>query len=190
MTPERGYDRSIETVGHKPLVAGYGASMDWLAPINTLVGAGIGVGSTLLADRVRWRRDRARQREEARHHAYAAFMGALGDLYQSLHDLARDDGTLSGPRAAAAHEAFRATNLYPLRYQLVLIAPWDVVESSNAAFWRIRDVRDLVAGGANVVAEDYRRGTREYLAAAEKAQDAMRRDLGTSWQRPPTGSGN
>jgi hypothetical protein len=107
--------------------------MDWLTPIiNTLVGAGIGVGSVLLADRLRWNRDRIRDREEARQEAYAAFLAALGDAYQALYDLARANRASVTPRATpsstVAHDVFRTSNLYPLRYRLVLIAPRDVVE--------------------------------------------------------------
>lgn len=100
--------------------------MDWSASINTLIGAGIGVGSTLLADRFRWRRERVRINEEARRQVYSAFMGALSDTYQTLYEIARDGHSTDRPRATVAHDAFRAGNLYPLRYQLVLIAPWDV----------------------------------------------------------------
>jgi hypothetical protein len=161
--------------------------MDWLTPIiNTLVGAGIGVGSVLLADRLRWNRDRIRDREEARQEAYAAFLAALGDAYQALYDLARANRASVTPRATpsstVAHDVFRTSNLYPLRYRLVLIAPRDVVEPTNQAFWNLRALRDLVAAGASPETDDLRRGLHEYLEAAEEAQAAMRRDIGTSWQ--------
>jgi hypothetical protein len=153
--------------------------MDWLAPINTLIGAGIGVGATLVADRLRWRRDRVMAAEEARRQAYAAFMGALADAYQRLYEIARH-GKPGGP-AQASVDVFRTSNLYPLRYQLVLIAPWEVVEPTNEVFWKIRELRDLVATGASSAGVDFRRIERAYLDAAEEAQVAMRRDLGTSW---------
>jgi hypothetical protein len=159
--------------------------MDWLAPLNTLIGAGIGVGSTLLADRLRWRRDRINSSQDARRQAYAAFMGALSDAYQRLYEIARK-GNEPGEAQAAAHEVFVSSNLYPLRYQLVLIAPWSVVEPTNQAFWKIRDLRDLVATGATRDSQEFRLLGRQYVDAAEEAQVAMRGDLGTSWRQPDT----
>ncbi len=65
----------------------------------------------------------------------------------------------------------------------MLIAPWDVVEPTNQAFWKVRALSDLVATGATVAQKDFRQLLDEYLAAAEEAQVAMREDLGTSWRR-------
>ncbi|MEU9117095.1 hypothetical protein AB0D04_36405 [Streptomyces sp. NPDC048483] len=159
--------------------------MDWLAPLNTLIGAGIGVGSTLLADRLRWRRDRVNAGQDARRQSYAAFMGALSDAFQKLHEVARGDHD-PGEAQTRAHEVFVGSNLYPLRYQLVLIASWSVVEPTNKAFWKIRELRDLVARGVITSSPDFRRLVREYIDAAEEAQVAMRADLGTSWPQRDT----
>ncbi|GAA3020705.1 hypothetical protein [Streptomyces fulvorobeus] len=154
--------------------------MDWLAPVNTLIGAAIGVGSTLLADRFRWRRDRAALNQDTRRQAYAAFMGALSDAYTRLHEIAHGARPAEEARTAA-HEVFVTSNLYPLRYELALIAPWEVMDSANHAFWKVRALRDLVATGATTQDPDLGRHIRGYLAATEEAQVAMRRDLGTSW---------
>ncbi|MYS22889.1 hypothetical protein GA0115240_145811 [Streptomyces sp. DvalAA-14] len=157
--------------------------MDWLAPVNTLIGAGIGIGSTLLADRLRWRRDRAALNEDTRRQTYAAFMGALSDVYQRLDEIARA-GHAAGEAQLAAREVFVSRNLYPLRYEIALIAPWEVMDAVNQAFWRVRDLRDLVASGTGRGNPDFGRQLHAYLAAAEQAQVVMRRDLGTSWPEP------
>ncbi|MFJ6987643.1 MULTISPECIES: hypothetical protein [unclassified Streptomyces] len=154
--------------------------MDWLAPVNTLIGAVIGVGSTLLADRFRWRRERQAQDRDSRRQAYAAFMGALSDVYSRLHETARATRPPE-ETSTAAHEIFTAAQLYPLRYELALIAPWDVMDPTNEAFWRARDLRDTVASGAGPDTPEFRTHVGAYLKATEKAQTAMRRDLGTPW---------
>ena len=46
------------------------------------------------------------------------------------------------------------------------------------------DLRDLVATGVTPETPEFGRHIRDYLAAAEEAQTTMRRDLGTSWNRP------
>lgn len=90
--------------------------MDWLASINTLIGAGIGVGSTLLADRFRWHRERVRISEEARRQIF--------------------------------RHSWAPSRIPIRRYQ-----------------------------------KEFRQLLDEYIAAAEEAQVAMRKDLGTSWKR-------
>ncbi|WP_421108454.1 hypothetical protein [Streptomyces sp. NEAU-S77] len=154
--------------------------MDWLGPVNTLMGAGIGVGATLLADRLRWRREREALRQDTRRQAYASFMAALSEVYTRLHVIAREGGSAEDA-GRAAHEAFASSNLYPLRYELALIAPWEVMEPTNQVFWKIRDLRDLVATGVTTEDPAFGKHLRDYLAAAETAQTAMRRDLGTCW---------
>lgn len=154
--------------------------MDWLGPVNTLMGAGIGVGATLLADRLRWRREREALRQDTRRQAYASFMAALSEAYTRLHVIARDGGPAE-EAGRAAHEAFASSKAYPLRYELALIAPWEVMEPTNQAFWKVRDLRDLVATGATAEDPAFGQHIRAYLAAAESAQTAMRQDLGTPW---------
>ncbi|MFJ4845526.1 MULTISPECIES: hypothetical protein [unclassified Streptomyces] len=156
--------------------------MDWLAPVNTLLGAAIGVGATLLADRLRWRRDRAALHQDTRRQAYAAFMGALAEAYAQLWEIAHA-GRPADEARAAAHQVFASSTLYPLRYELALIAPWEVMDPVNQAFWKVRSLRDLVGGGAGTEDPGFGRHVHDYLAAAEEAQAAMRRDLGTSWPR-------
>lgn len=160
--------------------------MDWLAPVNTLTGAAIGIGSTLLADRLRWRRDREALRQDTRRQAYAAFMAALSDAYSRLHETAREPLPPVESRTAA-HEVFTSSNLYPLRYEIALIAPWDVMAPVNEAFWKVRALRDLVATGTATDAPEFRTHVRDYLTATEAAQTAMRKDLGTSWPQERAG---
>ncbi|MFF8867997.1 hypothetical protein ACF08B_38845 [Streptomyces sp. NPDC015139] len=62
------------------------------------------------------------------------------------------------------------------------------MEPVNEAFWRVRDLRDLIAKGTVRGNQEFGRHLRAYLAATETAQVAMRRDLGTSWPERPDGS--
>ncbi|MBT2510049.1 hypothetical protein J7I98_30180, partial [Streptomyces sp. ISL-98] len=61
-------------------------------------------------------------------------------------------------------------------------------DQTNQAFWKVRDLRDLVATGATREDPDFGQHIRDYLAATEEAQAAMRRDLGTSWPQRDQGS--
>ncbi|MFI0822723.1 hypothetical protein ACH4TX_45115 [Streptomyces sp. NPDC021098] len=54
------------------------------------------------------------------------------------------------------------------------------MEPANQVFWKGRDLRDLVATGATTDDPAFGTHVRDYLAAAEAAQTAMRRDLGTA----------
>lgn len=64
----------------------YDALMDWLPLTSTLLEAFIGVGSTLVVDRAKWRRDQAR---EKRRTVYVEFLGALHIARESFWQLSR-----------------------------------------------------------------------------------------------------
>nr|WP_285561247.1 hypothetical protein [Streptomyces hygroscopicus] len=51
--------------------------MEWLSLASTALGAVIGVGSTLIADRLSWRRERAGQSFDVRRQLYAHYTAAL-----------------------------------------------------------------------------------------------------------------
>lgn len=53
-------------------------------------------------------------------------------------------------------EAFQEGNAYELRYQVALVAPASVMDASTTAFRALRDLRDLIEGGATHTQHNYR----------------------------------
>ncbi|GAA2074096.1 hypothetical protein GCM10009801_27820 [Streptomyces albiaxialis] len=74
--------------------------MEWISPVSTALGAGIGVGATLLADRLRWRREREDRALETRQQLYAEYSAALSRIRTALNEAANDSGLSDDDRRA------------------------------------------------------------------------------------------
>jgi hypothetical protein len=80
--------------------------MDWTTLAATALGAFVGVGSTLLADRVRWRRDQVDRTRQERRQIYVTVLTKYRLAYEDMREAAlTGDGR---ERAAAVRQAFRS----------------------------------------------------------------------------------
>jgi len=153
--------------------------VDWSAAVSTLVGAIIGVGATMLADRSRWKREQGRERIQLRREAYGSYLAAIIQAHEAMRAAAASDGLPDGKRAAIT-EAFRSSDPYVQRFELSLLAPADVVGDAVAVFRRTREIRDLLISGAGAETVEYRTAQRAYYDAIKAMSDTMRKDLGNS----------
>jgi hypothetical protein len=144
--------------------------MEWISPVSTALGAVIGVGSTLIADRLRWRRERAGQSLDVRRQLYADYTAALPRMRTALHECAQAD--------IPASELFLAPGAYEIRHQLAIVAPQDVVEAARAAFVVLRHTRDLLVDGAVIESPAYSELENRFDSAVAELRRVMRRDLG------------
>lgn len=116
--------------------------MDWVAPVSTLIGGLVGIGSTLTVERVRWQRDQRRQLDEVRRQVYVRYLTAIVETEGALHRLAS-----TAPDAVdvqAAMEAWRDHRVDLCREELRLIAPPAVVEAADRVHDRLVDLRNAL----------------------------------------------
>ena len=158
--------------------------MQWLALVSTVVGALIGVGSTLIADRLRWSRDRSKATYEARRQLYSDFLADLSVTRDAVRAVGRGYLDADVPRQQAANDAFQSANLYSRRYQVSISAPPEVVGAATVTFRSLRRLRDVVASSHDNESEEYVTERERYDAALSMLIERMRDDLG-----PITGQG-
>lgn len=151
--------------------------MEWISPVSTALGALIGVGSTLLVDRFRWRRERADRALENRKQLYADYSAALSRIRTALNECAHE-GPEAEERSRIVRELFLAPGAYELRHQLAILAPPEVVKASRAAFLVLRDTRDCLLAGADAGSTSYRDLEDSFDNAVAELREIMRRDLG------------
>ncbi|AZM55137.1 hypothetical protein DMA15_23315 [Streptomyces sp. WAC 01529] len=157
--------------------------MEWISPVSTLLGAGIGVSATLLADRARWRRESAERETATRRQLYAEYTAALSRVRSALHESARATGGPSPGSEEHAREVrdrFLAPGAYEIRHQLAIIAPLEVVDAARSAFIALRTTRDRVIEGARADSAIYAELEAGNDAAIAELRRVMRRDLGVS----------
>jgi hypothetical protein len=153
--------------------------VDWSEPVSTLVGAIVGIGATMLADRSRWKREQSRERIQLRRESYGSYLAAIIQAHEAMRIAAAGDGSPDSKRAAIT-AAFRSSDPYVHRFGLSLLAPADVVEDAVAVFRRTREIRDLLISGADAETAGYRAAQRAYYDAIKAMSDTMRKDLGSA----------
>ncbi|MHC3820059.1 hypothetical protein [Streptomyces sp. DT9] len=153
--------------------------MEWIPLVSTALGAAIGVGSTLLADRARWRRDRAGQDLDVRRQLYADYTAALSRIRTALNECVRED-IPAAERPRRIREEFLTPGAYEIRHQLAIVAPPEIVDAARSAFVVLRDTRDLLAAGASVDDAAYADLEERFDAAVAALRTLMRLDLGAA----------
>ena len=124
--------------------------MNWSTALPTLLGTIVGASVTLLADRVRWRRDQHQRRHDARRDAYATYLAALHATSDGIRPVSFGEHTPQTPKPSAARTVFRSANLDATREQLVLLAPAPIVRSGR------RSVRRIAGTAGALLARDAR----------------------------------
>ncbi|MFB7044698.1 hypothetical protein ACFCZ5_06330 [Streptomyces microflavus] len=132
--------------------------MEWISLASTALGAGIGIGSTLLVDRVRWRRERAGHDLDVRRQMYADYTAALSRIRTALNECAQED-IPAAERPRRVREVFLTPGAYEIRHQLTIVAPPEIVEAArsglegrfDAAVAELRTVMRLDLGAAKSI---------------------------------------
>jgi hypothetical protein len=148
--------------------------VDWIAPVSTLIGGLLGVGSTLVVDRTRWRRDQHQQLTEARRVAYVRFVTAAIETEGALHHLAAT--TTGALDQSSAMEVWREHKLALCREELRLIAPPTIVDAAQRVHDRLVDLRNALTTSKVTVGVKGNPGSSEWLAVYEPF-DAAERNL-------------
>ncbi|MEU8034837.1 hypothetical protein AB0C13_41080 [Streptomyces sp. NPDC049099] len=112
--------------------------MDVVPLVSTLVGAAIGVGSTMLADRTRWVRDRRERIELAQQQLRADFIAAVARSADIVWNVANQDQPPTEDGNRCAREAFREADLYTWRYRIALSSPPEIVAGCEALLDALR----------------------------------------------------
>jgi hypothetical protein len=145
--------------------------------VSTALGALIALLATMLNERFKWRREQTTSRRKLCHDTYAGFLSALTDAHERMRGESLAEHASTQARAAAVRDAFLSAGCYQLRYQLAIVAGQDVVDGAEAAFFIMRDVRDLFADGHSVDSTEYVELRKTYGTSLRELQGRMRTEL-------------
>jgi hypothetical protein len=154
--------------------------MDWGTLVGTALGAAVGVGTTMLAERSRWKRDHSSREQSVKRQLYGEYLAALSLTTHRLRDLRRSPSLALEDRVRQAGEILGSGGAYGLRYQLLITAPEPLGHMADQAFTRLRDLRDCF-DEPDVRADPQWNDALSALTDALKAlRAAMRDDLAAS----------
>ncbi|MFF4162913.1 hypothetical protein [Streptomyces sp. NPDC001741] len=151
--------------------------MEWTALVATAVGAVIGVGSTLVTERVTWRRNAGEQDRETLRTTAAQFLEALTEARDTISDASRSELLPVDERAQLARAAFLTYGVHAKQYQLELLATPEVAECAKDAAHQLVLYRDAVAAGHLRDAPECAQARRMFREARQKLMAAMRASL-------------
>ncbi|MFF3008058.1 hypothetical protein ACFVTF_35265 [Kitasatospora sp. NPDC057940] len=149
--------------------------MTWLPLLGTLLGAVIALGSTLLVEQRRERREDRRTRLKTKQEVYARYLAAHADTRTQLRIISVASDLTDEERGYRAFTAYAAC--YAPRYELAVLAPQQVLALAKDFDRCARDLRDLIIEGTRIPTHGRQR-MQKYLAALSAVQGAMRTDLG------------
>ncbi|WP_245173264.1 hypothetical protein [Streptomyces aureus] len=152
--------------------------MDWLPLLSTLAGAAIGIGSTLIADRNRWKREDVKDGLRLRLDVYTQYTTTVKVLGETLRALAEREHPSDEDRARALREAFRDSGLAVASERMWLTAPEPVVKASNSVFHCLRRICDGYIDGTPLNSPEDRARWEARGTAAARMRKLMREDLG------------
>ncbi|WP_328463906.1 hypothetical protein [Streptomyces sp. NBC_00448] len=152
--------------------------MDWLPLLSTLAGAAIGIVTTLIADRNRWKREDDKEARRLRLDIYTQYTTTVKVLGETLRALAGREHPSDDERARALREAFRESGIAIASERMWLIAPQPVVKASNNVFHCLRRICEGYVDGTAVSSPEDRARWEARGKAAAKMRMLMREDLG------------
>ncbi|MFF4246126.1 hypothetical protein ACFYY2_16850 [Streptomyces sp. NPDC001822] len=151
--------------------------MEWTALVATVVGAVIGVGSTLAADRMRWRRDTGERDRETMRTVSAQFLEALTEARDAISDASRSAHLSPDERAGLARAGTLDHGVHAKQYQLELLATPEVAQSARDAAYQLLLYRDTVIAGHLRDDPECAEMRRDFREARQKLMAAMRASL-------------
>jgi hypothetical protein len=155
-------------------------SMDWSSALSTSIGAVIGIGATLIADRNRWRRDVSSRALEVRREAYTVFMTAMNEAGEAIRAVSLGDHSGDTSLDSVVREAFRSSGAHAALERLRLVAPPVVEAAAYAAFRSMRHLRDHYAAGSEPTEARAHSARMELERNVQTLRELMREDLATA----------
>jgi len=156
--------------------------------VAAALGAVFGVGSTLLADIVRSRRDLDERWSETKRTVYVRFLVTVTQTHGRMV-VAAFSGLAEAERLRAVHDAFHTdpqhVEAQSVLRELAITAPDHVYKQADHVYTQLRELRDLLAEtSAAFRSQEYDAVNEPYFELLEELQVAMRRDLQPA--KPPT----
>lgn len=143
-----------------------------------MCGTAAGVASTLVADRVRWKRDRLHLQQDRQVENCVGFLRALMRAYEGLYDIACREDRAADRNYGAVRDLVAEAGTADSRQLLLVTAPSHVTVACEAAFAVLRELRDAVGRGLTVDTAAYQETDLKFRNALHDFRVEVRRSQG------------
>jgi len=147
--------------------------------VGTLAGAVVGVSSALIAERIRWRRDQARDESQTRRVVYSDFLMALSRGHSDMRTVVLQPDCSTGDRLYGdLHQALDGSGIWRLRQTLSLTTSAEIIRLAVGACNELTRMRDVLIEDPDVRGDAYFRVRADLWRENAHLREAMRKDLG------------
>jgi hypothetical protein len=152
--------------------------VDLTAPLSTVIGAVVGVGSTIIADRFRWNRDEHRGRLRTRREVYTEFLVALSVAHDNLQAVAISEDLDPDARPGRLHLVVNDSGLWRARQTLSLVAPRSILDRAEEVTEALEHVKEALTADLTIFSDAYSKTRADFWRANAELRQLMREDLG------------
>jgi len=150
--------------------------------IAAAVGAVIGVGSTLITDSVRARRDLDQKWVDTKRLVYVRFLVALAQAHSRIKVAAFEQKLVPAEKQRAVSRAFhddpQHAEAKAVLRELAITAPEHVYRLALEVYECLRVIRDVLSEPSiTAVDTEYRQASKPFWTRLDTLQDVMREDL-------------
>ncbi|ARP71544.1 hypothetical protein LK07_19290 [Streptomyces pluripotens] len=137
------------------------------------------MGSTLFADRVRWRREAAERARRERREIYVGCLTRYRLAYEGMHTAAdRHREAPPADRETAVREAFRNSGCDEVRESVLLCAPQEMATVVEDVYATLRELLEVLAAGEPALdSAEFQEHRMKHARAVWAARTAMRAEL-------------
>lgn len=145
--------------------------------MGTIGGAIVGVSSALLAERLRWRRERDQHWIQQRRAVYQEFVVASSRAHSQMRASALRAGLSERERFSEIHQAIDSSQLWQQRQALSLTAPRHIVALAAEVTQALEAIRDLLIEDPCITGDRFLHLRAMYWLKNADLREAMRSDL-------------
>ncbi|WP_371670153.1 hypothetical protein OG985_22470 [Streptomyces sp. NBC_00289] len=144
-----------------------------------MAGAVVGVGSALIAERLRWRRDQEKEGAQTRRVVYSDFLMALSRGHSDMRTVVLRSDQPTGDRLYGdLHQALDGSGIWRLRQSLSLTASAEIIQLAVRACDALTAMRDRLVEDPDIRADAYLLCRADLWRENAQLREAMRKDLG------------
>ncbi|MEV6419983.1 hypothetical protein [Streptomyces sp. NPDC051662] len=146
--------------------------MQWATLVATAVGTVLGVLATLVADHVRWRRDRSERDRDTLRNAFTEYLTCLLAARDAF-----SRAEASPEHVGKGHVAIGEHGVYAAQQNLELVAHQTLVDKAGRATLSVLDFHDAVVAGKASDSQEYVLAWRAARQARAALIDEMKKAL-------------
>ncbi|MGW1765541.1 hypothetical protein ACWCQL_15895 [Streptomyces sp. NPDC002073] len=136
------------------------------------------MASTLVVDRIRWRRERYQKHSDRDAELSVEFIITMMESYETLVAIAIHESRAAERTTGGLERVLEESGAASARQKVKLLAPATIAEACEAAWQMLRDLRDTIAAGNAADSESFQASDKAFRTRLHHFRVEVRRHQG------------